>query len=73
MILKRLTIKQREILDKVIKKPCSMGTLAKFFGITRQAIHERVILMRKKGYLTPSGKIKATEEGIHSIIERLSL
>jgi len=73
MVLKRLTTKQREILDKVMKKPCSMEELGKYFGISRQAIHERVILMRKKGYLKLTGKVTPTKEGISSIIERLSL
>jgi len=72
-MLKRLTNKQREILDKVMIKPCTMPELAKHFGITKQAIHERVLLMRKKGYLEPTGPIKPTTEGIHAIIERLCL
>ncbi len=50
-----------------------MEKLGKHFGISRQAIHCRVNGMRRKGYLEPSGEIKATPEGIHSIIERLSL
>ena len=72
-MLKRLTDKQRAIFDKIVKKSCSMEELARHFGITRQAVHCRVSGMRKKGYLEPTGEIKATPEGIHSIIERLSL
>ena len=73
MILKRLTDKQRAVFDKIVKNPCSMEKLGKHFGISRQAIHCRVNGMRRKGYLEPTGEIKATPEGIHSIIERLSL
>jgi len=73
MILKQLTKKQRQILDIVMKSPKTYAQLEQFLMFQREAIYYRVILMRKKGYLEPSGKIKATPEGIHSIIERLSL
>ena len=69
-MLKKLTIKQKQIIDIALKeKPSSYRELGKRLGITRQGVYDRVKRLREKGYLKEEGII-ATQEGISSIIER---
>ena len=66
-MLKKLTKKQRELLNQVLREPKTYQELSDMLGITRQGVYDRVKRMRKKGYLKPEGKIEPTPEGISSI------